>query len=72
MAALYTAPSPHAAIREANQAGHLRPTVLVAYEEGSPPPQINRYCAALFLRNGSPFDMTSSWLSATGRQTDSP
>ena len=32
VAALYTALSPHTAIREANQAGHLQPTVLVAYE----------------------------------------
>ncbi len=32
MAALYTTLSPHTAIREANQIGHLQPTVLVAYE----------------------------------------
>ena len=31
MAAPYTALSPHTAIREANQVGHLQPTVLVAY-----------------------------------------
>lgn len=65
MAALYTALSPAAALREANQVGDLQPTTLVAYRADVGPVFDTRDTAALGAHGMTPADLADpGWRSA--------